>query len=185
MFLFRDVSPDDLDDLQAAARHLDSVNLPDDADRLRRLIAISCQSFAGEIDVAARRFVFVAAETDPSAATAGGGAAARGRVVGTSTIFAQHGSRRSPHVYFDVFQEERYSDTLDKHFTHQLLRIGYNYKGLTEIGGLVLLPELRQHRERLGRSLSYLRFLYIALHRGLFCAEVVSELMPPLEPDGT
>src|SRR5437667_4276043 len=147
MFVFRDVSPEDLDDLQAAARHLDSVNLPDDADRLRRLIALSCQSFAGEIDVAARRFVFVAAEIDPATGTAavaaggGGGRDARGHVVGTSTIFAQHGSRRSPHVYFDVFQEERYSDTLDKHLTHQLLRIGYNYKGLTAIGGLVLQPD--------------------------------------------
>jgi len=41
MFLFRDILPDDLDDLQAAARHLDSVNLPDDNRELRKLIAIS------------------------------------------------------------------------------------------------------------------------------------------------
>jgi arginine N-succinyltransferase len=33
--------------------------------------------------------------------------------------------------------------------------------------------------------LSYVRFLYIAVHRRLFCSEVVSELMPPLEADGT
>jgi arginine N-succinyltransferase len=173
MFVFRDVSPDDLDDLHAAARHLNSVNLPDDRERLRRLVEISCQSFAGEIDVAARRFVFVLVDQ------------ARGRVVGASMIFAQHGSRRAPHVFFDVIEEERYSETLDKHLTHRLLRIGYNYKGLTEIGGLVLLPEYRQRPEQLGRSLSYLRFLYMALHRPLFCAEVVSELMPPLEADGT
>jgi arginine N-succinyltransferase len=173
MFVLRDVSVDDLDDLQAAAKHLDSVNLPDDRERLRQLIDISRQSFAGEIEVGARRFVFVAVDQQ------------RGRVVGASMIFAQHGNRRSPHIFFDVIEEERYSETLDKHFHHRLLRIGYNYKGLTEIGGLVLLPEYRHRPEQLGRLLSYVRFLYIARHRRLFCAEVVSELMPPLEPDGT
>ena len=100
-------------------------------------------------------------------------------------IFAQHGSRRAPHVFFDVLEEERYSDTLDRHFAHRVLRIGYNYKGLTEIGGLVLRPEFRRHPERLGRSLAYVRFLYLARHRTLFRDEVLSELMPPLEPDGT
>jgi arginine N-succinyltransferase len=175
MFVLRDVSPDDLDDLHAAARHLDSVNLPNDRERLRQLIEVSCQSFAGEIEVAARRFVFVVEDREKSPA----------RVVGASMIFAQHGNRRAPHVYFDVIEEERYSETLDKHFTHQVLRIGYNYKGLTEIGGLVLLPAYRRRSEHLGRLLSYVRFLYIAVHRRLFCSEVVSELMPPLEADGT
>lgn len=175
MFVLRDVSPDDLDDLHAAARHLDSVNLPDDRERLRQLIEVSCQSFAGEIEVASRRFVFVLEDREQSPA----------RVVGASMIFAQHGNRRAPHVYFDVIEEERYSETLDKHFSHQVLRIGYNYKGLTEIGGLVLLPAYRRRPEQLGRLLSYVRFLYMALHRRYFCSEVVSELMPPLEPDGT
>ena len=100
-------------------------------------------------------------------------------------IFAQHGSRRAPHVFFDVLEEERYSETLDRHVAHRVLRIGYNYKGLTEIGGLALRPEFRRHRERLGRSLAYVRFLYLARHRQLFRDEVLSELMPPLEPDGT
>lgn len=175
MFVLRDVSPGDLDDLHAAARHLDSVNLPDDRERLRQLIEVSVQSFAGEIEVASRRFVFVLVDQEQSPA----------RVVGASMIFAQHGSRRAPHIYFDVIEEERYSETLDKHLTHQLLRIGYNYKGLTEIGGLVLLPAYRRRPEHLGRALSYVRFLYMALHRRWFCSEVVSELMPPLEPDGT
>ena len=68
-------------------------------------------------------------------------------------IFAQHGSRQAPHVFFDVLEEERYSETLDRHFVHRVLRIGYNYKGLTEIGGLVVRPEFRRHPERLGRLL--------------------------------
>jgi arginine N-succinyltransferase len=173
MFLLRDISPGDLDDLQRAAVHLDSVNLPDDRDSLAAIIARSRASFAEELPVADRCFVFVAAD------------GVGGPVVGTSMIFAQHGSRRAPHVFFDVLDEERYSETLDRHFSHRVLRIGYNYKGLTEIGGLVVRPELRGHPERLGRSLAFVRFLYLARHRALFREEVLSELMPPLEADGT
>ena len=173
MFVLRDVSPDDLTDLHAAARHLDSVNLPDDRDHLGALIDLSARSFAGAIDVADRRFVFVL--VDQSA----------GRVVGASSIFARHGTPRAPHIFFDVIEEQRYSETLDVHVAHRVLRIGYDYKGLTEIGGLVLLPEYRGHAEQLGRLLSYVRFLFIARHRQDFCDEVVSELMPPLEADGT
>src|SRR5215471_6128924 len=177
MFLLRDVSPADLPDLQEAAAHLDSVNLPDDREALAGIIDRSCRSFAGEMAPADRCFVFVLSDDGPGTGP--------GKVVGTSMIFAQHGSRRAPHVYFDVIEEERYSETLDKHFTHRLLRIGYNYKGLTEIGGLVLRPEYRHHPEQLGRLLSYIRFLHVGLNRALFRDEVVSELMPPLEPDGT
>jgi arginine N-succinyltransferase len=180
MFFIRDVGPKDLDDLQVAAAHLDSVNLPHDRTALAAIIERSQRSFAsalagagGELAVADRCFVFVAADVDT------------GRVVGTSMIFAQHGSRRVPHVFFDVLEEERYSETLDRHFAHRVLRIGYNYKGITEIGGLVVLPEFRRHPEKLGRLLASVRFLYLARHRGQFRDEVLSELMPPLEADGT
>jgi arginine N-succinyltransferase len=66
-----------------------------------------------------------------------------------------------------------------------VLRIGYNYNGPTEIGGLVLHPDYRRHALALGKWLSYVRFLYIGLHREAFRDEVLSELLPPLEPDGT
>jgi arginine N-succinyltransferase len=183
MFLFRDIAPADLDDLQKAAVHLDSVNLPDDRRALVEIIERSRASFAGELPVGDRCFVFVAAQVSDGDRDDDG--REPGEVVGTSMIFAQHGSRRAPHVFFDVLEEERYSDTLDHHVAHRVLRIGYNYKGLTEIGGLVLRPEFRRHPERLGRSLAYVRFLYLARHRSLFRDEVLSELMPPLEPDGT
>jgi len=173
MFLIREVAADDLDGLFDVAAYLDSVNLPHDRDRLREIIAASEASFAGQRDVADRRFVFVLTELG------------QGRVLGTSMIFAQHGSRRAPHVFFDVLDEERYSQTLDRHVTHRVLRIGYNYKGLTEIGGLVVHPDRRSHPGQLGKLLFHVRFLYIALHRALFRDEVLSELMPPLEPDGT
>src|SRR5205823_5150197 len=107
------------------------------------------------------------------------------RLIGTSMIHAQHGTRRAPHIFFDVLDDERYSETLDKYFVHRVLRIGYSYAGPTEIGGLVLLPAYRRQGPGLGRWLSYVRFLYIALHRAHFRSQVISELLPPLEPDGT
>jgi arginine N-succinyltransferase len=173
MFLVRDARAGDLDDLHTVAAFLNSVNLPADRHRLGELIHLSARSFAGACEVPDRRYLFVLTDGDA------------GAVLGASMVFAQHGSRRAPHVYFDVIEEERYSQTLDMHVVHRVLRIGYNYKGVTEIGGLVLRPELRGHAEQLGRILSYVRFMYLARHRPLFRDEVLSELMPPLEPDGT
>src|SRR3569623_1376572 len=115
MYLIREAAAEDLDCLFDVAAYLDSVNLPHDRPRLREIFAASEASFAGQCDVADRRFVFVLTE------------AGQGRVLGTSMIFAQHGSRRAPHVFFDVLDEERYSQTLDRLVTHRVLRIGYNY----------------------------------------------------------
>ncbi len=61
MFLLRDVAPADLDGLQKAAVHLDSVNLPDDREALAAIIERSRASFAGELPAGDRCFVFVAA----------------------------------------------------------------------------------------------------------------------------
>jgi len=176
VYLIRDARTSDLPGLHAAAHHLNSVNLPDDPKHLGELLGRAEKSFAGQLDPPKREFLFVLEEQNPGKPA---------RIVGASMIIAQHGTRRSPHIYFDVVDEERYSETLDKHFTHRLLRIGYNGTGPTEIGGLVLLPELRGHPESLGKQLSYVRFLYIAQNRAGFRDEVISELMPPLEKDGT
>src|SRR5690349_7175406 len=173
MFILREVFPDDLDGLHAVASHLDSVNLPDDRAVLERLIDHSRKSFNGQLDVFKREYMFVLVDNDQK------------RIIGTSMIHAPHGTRRAPHIFFDVMTDERYSETLDKHFIHKVLRIGYNYNGPTEIGGLVLHPAYRRKTEALGKWLSYVRFLYIGLHRASFRDEVLSELLPPLESDGT
>jgi arginine N-succinyltransferase len=172
VFLIREATPPDLDQLTAVARHLDTINLPNDPAILARILDASRRSFDGELPVFEREYIFVLEDT-----------AAR-KLVGTSIIHAQHGTRRAPHIFFEVFADERYSATLDRHFVHQCLRIGYNYNGPTEIGGLILLPEYRGRPEALGKLLSYVRFLYIGLHRDRFRDEVLSELLPPLEPDG-
>lgn len=155
------------------ARHLNTVNLPDDRALLADLLELSTRSFGAEIALTKRVFLFVIEDCETS------------RVVGTSMIHAQHGVRGKPHIYFDVFDEERYSDTLDRHCVHKVLRLGFNYNGPTEIGGLAVLPDYRKHPEKIGLTISYARFLFIAAHREWFRDEVISELMPPLERDGT
>jgi len=157
----------------AVAEHLDTVNLPAERDHITGILDRSEKSFAAEVPVADREFVFVLEDL------------AKKQIIGTSIIYAQHGTKRAPHIFFRVENDERYSVSLDKHFIHQTLRIGYNYDGPTEIGGLILLPEYRRTAESLGKALSYVRFLFMRMHRPLFRGKVLSELLPPLEADGT
>jgi arginine N-succinyltransferase len=173
MFRIRQSYREDVEGIFAVAEYLDTVNLPADRKIIEGILDRSEKSFAESVPPNEREYVFVLEDT------------VKKRVIGTSMIHAQHGTRRAPHVFFRVETEERYSYTLDRHFVHQVLRIGYNYDGPTEIGGLILLPEYRHHTEALGRSLSYVRFLFIRMHRPVFRNRVISELLPPLEPDGT
>jgi arginine N-succinyltransferase len=173
VFAIRQSFRDDAEQILAVAQHLDTVNLPADAARIASILELSEQSFRGTVPLADREYLFVLEDLDEK------------RVIGTSMIHAQHGTRRAPHVYFAVGKDERYSQTLDRYFVHRCLHIGWDYDGPTEIGGLILLPEYRGHTGGLGRLLSYTRFLFIAMHRALFRDRVLSELLPPLEEDGT
>jgi arginine N-succinyltransferase len=169
----RAVASQDEEQLLSVARHLNTVNLPNDRNAIREIIDLSQRSFAGEVkDARKREYVFVLLDLR------------RQCVVGTSMVVAQLGRRDAPYIYLDVLEEEKYSQTLDKHFHHTLLRIGYSYAGPTEIGGLIVVPEYRSAPERLGQLISYVRFLFIASHRALFRDEILAELLPPLELDG-
>ena len=166
--------PGDEEKLLDVARHLDSVNLPEDRETIHEIIDTSYRSFTGEIqNPRLRQYVFVLIDR------------AKDAIIGTSMVIAQLGRRGTPYIYFDVIDEEKYSATIDKHFHHTVLRIGYSYNGPTEIGGLVLVPEYRRAHERLGTMISYVRFLYLAARPDLFQEEILAELLPPLEPDGT
>lgn len=169
----RDARRDDLAEVLALARLLDTVNLPHDEAAISTLLDVSARSFEGALAPRDRVYVLVVEDRES------------GCVVGTSMIHAQHGTRRAPHVFFDVLDDERYSETLDRHVRHAVLRIGYDYDGPTEIGGLVLHPELRGGPARLGLLASMARFVFIAARRADFRDEVLAELLPPLEQDGT
>jgi arginine N-succinyltransferase len=173
-YMIRGAVSADEDQLLEVAHHLNTVNLPADRDEIRSILELSQRSFNGAVkDPRRREYVFVVVDR------------AEQRIVGTSMIIGQLGRRDAPYVYVDAFEEERYSATLDRHFRHVVLKIGYSYAGPTEIGGLIVSPESRKKPERLGVLISYVRFLYIAMHRDWFRDELLAELLPPLEPDGT
>jgi arginine N-succinyltransferase len=164
----------DEEELLRLARHLNSVNLPHDRLHVRTLLDHSERSFTGELkDPRKRKYVFLLRDL------------ATGRALGTSMIVAQLGRRDAPYIYFDVIAEEKYHGALDRHFQHTVLHLGFSYQGPTEIGGLVVAPEHRGATDRYGLLISSVRFLFIAQHRELFQSEILAELLPPLEPDGT
>jgi arginine N-succinyltransferase len=167
-------SVEHLADLCELARHLNSVNLPDDPAAIARLLETSERSFRGELrDPRVREYVFVLWDRQAK------------RAVGTSTIIAQLGRRAAPYIYLEVRNEEKYSATLDRHYVHRVLTTRYSYDGPTELGGLVMHPDCRRSPERLGSLISYVRFAFIAMRRSDFRDQVLAELLPPFEPDGT
>ena len=173
MYLIRDAQKSDTRDLGALAAMLNSVNLPNDEKALAGIVEKSRRSFEGRIaDPLERAYVFVLEDLR------------RRRVVGTSMVIAQHGTRQSPCTYFDLSEREHYSSTLDRHFRHRVLSIGYHFDGPTEIGGLVVHSAHRGAAEQPGKQLSFVRFLYMAMHPERFREKVLAELMPPLTRDG-
>lgn len=144
--------------------------MPDDEAVLRSIIQTARKSFTGKLDVFQRHYLFVLEGIRSK------------RLAGTSMIYSQHGQPDTPHVFFDVIDDERYSVTLDRHFSHVTLRLGFNYRGPTEIGALVLDPAFRSMG--LGKALSFIRFLFVAMYRERFQSFIIAELMPPLESDG-
>lgn len=173
MYLLRDVQKSDLPGLKRLAAALNTMNLPDNEEALTELIDTSVKSFSGRQPDPSRAGYLLVLEDQAS-----------GALVGTSMVIAQHGTYEAPHVYFEVGEREHYSASIGRHLRHKTLSIGYNYEGPTEIGGLVVDPELRGTELKPGKQLSYARFLYIAMHRSSFRDRVLAELMPPLLPDG-
>ncbi|MGH7856270.1 MAG: arginine N-succinyltransferase [Candidatus Binatia bacterium] len=171
--VLRDARPSDEEALLRLARILDSINLPTEVRELRAALRRSRRSFAGAIeDPSEGIYIFIAEE--PSS----------GRALGSSMIIAKHGTPDSPHYYLDVQTEERYSRTLRKMFRHTYLRLRHSMDGPTEVGGLVVDPDARRHPEKLGTQLSFVRFLYMALHRERFGHDVIAEMKPPLTARG-
>jgi arginine N-succinyltransferase len=173
VFVIRSATSDDLKSVQRLAAVLNTVNLPNDAGALKSLIDLSDRSFHEKVvEPFEREYLFVMEDREKK------------KIIGTSQIIAQHGTREAPHIYFDVLDEERYSSTIDKHFRHKVLRIGFDYDGPTEIGGLVLDPDYRGAPGKLGKQLSFVRFVFMAIHRDRFRDRVLAELLPPLGKNG-
>lgn len=171
--LLREAEPKDLEDLYRLASTANFLNLPRDKNALTKRILNSQNSFRGKIrNPTDAHYIFVLEDLS------------KGAVVGTSMIAAQHGTPDEPHTYFAVVPKRKVSKSLHIGFLHQVLRLGFNFDGPSEIGGLVLMPEYRSHPLKLGKLLSFVRFMYMAARRPQFRDEVLCELMPPFNDRG-
>jgi arginine N-succinyltransferase len=163
VLILRPIDTGDLDSLVDLAHQLDSMNLPAERHFLAERLALSRRSFAGEIDDWREGiYVFVLEDTDA------------GRCVGTSSIIAKHGRPGLPYYWLAVTTEERRNAELGKRFVHTKL----------EIGGLILDPAYRRHKEKCGKALSIVRFAYISAHPDRFEREVIAEMLSPFERPG-
>ena len=84
-YLYREVHPDDLDGVVRLAAHLDSLNLPADAEAVAAMIEASVSSFGrNDPDDRTGRFLFVLERCSD------------GALLGTSMIVAAHGTTDDP-----------------------------------------------------------------------------------------
>lgn len=170
-FLVREARPGDHRAILRLSRELDSINLPTESYKLKETIRRSQLSFRGKVrDHSRAVYLFCAEEL------------ATGRVAGTSMIIGKHGTPQAPHFYFEMDSDERYSHRLRRMFRHPYLRLRYSMDGPTELGGLIVTDLMRRHPERIGKQLSWVRFLYIATHRHRFEHRILSEMLPPIGP---
>jgi len=171
-FFLREAARTDATQILRLARLLDSVNLPTEEDDLVALIQRSSLSFRGKIEDRWNGvYLFVLEEY------------ATRRIVGTALLIAKHGTPESPHFYLEMATDQRYSKTLKKMFRHTYLTLRRCLDGPTEVGGLIVDPAYRQHEAKIGKQLSFVRFLYLAMHPDRFEDEVVAEMLPPLTAD--
>lgn len=149
------------------------INLPPDEDLISAKIDSSIKSFHNPSKKLWENYYIFVLEDQAS-----------NEVLGVSMIHAQHGTENEPHFYLSVGQESKFSQTINTGFVHGTLKLGFDTNGPTEIGGLILNPEFRAHQEKLGKQLSFVRFLYMADHADRFKPMIHSELVPPLDKFG-
>jgi arginine N-succinyltransferase len=171
-FLIRQAGPRDHRQILHLARELDSINLPTDSSELADALKRSAKSFAGTIRRHTNTIYIFCAED-----------LATNRVVAASMIIGKHGTPNSPHYYFEMDTDERYSQSLQRMFRHPFLRLRYSMDGPSELGGLIVDSASRGHPARIGKQISWVRFLYIARYRARFERNLIAEMLAPATPN--
>jgi arginine N-succinyltransferase len=172
-FILRSVEDRDVRDLQVLSSQFTMINLPNDAKVLAKKIEKSQKSFAGLVkDKSEAEYLFVVEDLETE------------RVVGSSLILAKHGTKNAPHFYFKVHKKEHFSSDLGIGFVHQVLKLEEEKDGPTEIGGLLVDTEYRRVPEKIGKQISLVRFLYMAMNPERFEKKLLCELSPPQMAQG-
>lgn len=172
MFRLRPANRSDLDDLLELAKLLDSPNLPADSSALARRLELSERSFAEPgRPTSEREFQFALVRDDD-------------RLVGTSAILSKHGTLEMPHIFLRVGHDDRFTHAAGIHMRHTTFQLGVCRDGPTELGALVLHPELRGRTGWPGKLLSWGRLAYIARDPHSFEDGLLAEMRATLDPEG-
>ncbi len=172
MFI-RPVILDDLDALYYLSEQVGTgmTSMKPNKELLSAKIERAVTSFAGACETPAHEgYLFVL--EDP----------ATQQVVGTSGIVCHIGLRQ-PFYSYKLSTITQVSQALDIYSKQDILSVVNDYTGASEIGSLYLLPEYR--RDRLGRLLSRIRFLFMAQFRERFAEKVVAEIRGVYDRDGS
>jgi len=173
MFLLRSVALSDLKDIHELSRLMNFINLPSNIEQLESLILKSNKTFLNPSKKLEQNYYMFVVED-----------LINKRVVGTSLIHAQHGTPEEPHFYLRVGQEYKFSQTLNTGFVHGTLKLGIDTNGPTEIGALLLNPSMRSNGQKIGKQISFVRFLYLSMYPDRFRPKIHAELMPPFDSEG-
>jgi arginine N-succinyltransferase len=173
MYLLRSVALEDIPSIFQLSQLVYFINLPANLDYIEKLVQKSVKCFASPSKKFEDNFYLFVIEDMKHR-----------RVVGCSLIHAQHGTTKEPHFYLRVDQEHKFSKAINTGFVHGTLKLGWETNGPTEIGALLIHPEFRANGLKLGKQISFIRFLYMALHAERFKNTIHAELMPPLDDEG-
>ena len=173
MFVIRQATPDDLPALYKLARMVHFINLPADRDALGEKIATSRGSFAAQIrEPREQEFLFVLEEIQSR------------EVIGTAGLIPRVSWPGHPNLHFQVRRRQHFSEHLGTGQVHETIQLCADQTGPSEVGGLILQPGFRGHKQKLGLFLSLIRFHFIGLHLGLFSKRIMAEMMGALSADG-
>ena len=135
-FLIRGAEDRDLQGLQDLAKKFHLCSLNPKKENIEWKIKTSKDSFRQSLPKSKRNFLFVLEDLSSS------------KVVGTSQIFAEHGTEHLPYYYFSLESD--------------CLKLRKETKPATLLGGLLLHPQYRSTKEKLGIQISLIRFLFLA-----------------------
>ena len=143
------------------------LNLPRSRKRIQKKISNSLSSFKEPSKkIEENHYIFILEDLSNK------------KIIGTSSILGKHGTKENPHSCLVVQNEKKFSSRLNKKLSYNKLTLKITTNGWTEIGGLILDPKYRGSPYKLGKALSFVRFLFIGLNKKKFTKIMHTELMP-------
>ena len=171
-FLVRSAELRDLNHLHNLSKSVSLYNLPNDKKKIEEKVEKSKLSLSGKIKKENAEYLFVVEDLQ------------KNLTIGCSQIIGKYGTPKDPLYSFKIFEEKKWNPFLKKEISHKILRLNKSTDGPTEIGGLVIDLSYRNTKEKIGRLISFSRFIYIGLHKERFQKNIMALMKPLLKKDG-